>query len=82
MKFLERRRGLDAEFILQMTARIPEGGQRVGLAVGPVQRQHEQTAQPLPQWMLGYEIPQLRDQVAMIAERQVKLDAPLKRAHT
>ena len=63
-----------------MTTRVSEGGQCVCLAAGLVQRQHEQTAQPLAQRMLGDEIPQLRDQVGVIAGRQVKLDALLEHA--
>ena len=80
MELLERCRGFNAEFIVQLAARVPEGGQRIGLAA-PVQGQHEQAAQPLPQRVLGGQIPQLRDQVAMTADHQVKLDAVLERAH-
>ena len=81
MELLERCRRLNAEFIVQLASRVPESGQRVGLAANLVQSQHELAAQPLPQRVLGDEIPQLPDQVAMIAEHQVKLDAVLQRAH-
>ena len=65
---------------MQIPARVPEGGQRVGLTAGAVQRQHEQAAQPLPQRMVGDEVPQFRDQVGVIADREVKLDAFLQDA--
>ena len=80
MKPLKRLRGLDAEFFAQQAACVSEGSQRVGLTAGSVQRQHEQAVQPLPQRVLGDQIPQLRDQVGVTADRQVKLDALLEDA--
>ena len=80
MELLERGRGLDAEFVVQAAACVPECRQRVGLAAGSVQRQHEQAVQPLAQRVLGDQIPQLRDQVGMNADSQVELDALLEHA--
>ena len=57
MQPLQRCRGLDTEFFVQTTPRLPEGSQRVCLTAGPVQGQHEQAMQPLPQRVLGYQIP-------------------------
>jgi hypothetical protein len=47
MKTLKRGRGLDAEFFAQSAARVPECRQCIRLAVGSVQRHHEQAVQPL-----------------------------------
>ena len=80
MELLKRGPRLDAEFIVQMASCVPENGQRVCLAADSVQRQHEQAVQPLAQRVLGHEIPQLRDQVGVNADRQVKLDALLEHA--
>ena len=80
MKPLQRLGGLDAEFFAQQAPRVQEGGQRVGLTAGAVQRQHEQAVQPLPQRMLGDQPPQFRDQVSMLAERQVQLHPVLEHA--
>ena len=57
MQPLQRRRGLDTEFFVQTTPGLPESSQRIGLAAGPVQGQHEQATQPFPQRVLGYQIP-------------------------
>ena len=80
MEPLKRCRGLDAQFFAQPTASVPERSQCICLTAGSVQRQHEQAVQPLAQWVLGYEIPQLRDQIGVNADRQVKLDALLEHA--
>jgi hypothetical protein len=47
---------LDTEFFAQIVPCVPEDSERVRLTVGPVQRQHEQAAQPLPYGMLGDEV--------------------------
>ena len=75
MELLKRFRGLDAEFFVQLAPRVQEGGQRIRLAAGPVQGQHEQAVQPLPQRMIGHQVPQLRDQVCVVAQRQVQFGA-------
>src|SRR5260370_25453784 len=75
MQPLKRCCGLDAEFFAQLAARVSKRSQRICLTAGSVERQHEQAVQPLSQWVLGYQIPQLRDRVAVVADRQLKLDA-------
>ena len=54
-------------------------GERVRLAPGPVQRQHELAAQPLAQRMAGHERVQLGDQRAVAAELKLGVDAVLDR---
>src|SRR5580700_5585570 len=80
MELLKHGPGLDAEFVMQTAARISESSQRVRLTADSVQRQHELAMQALAQWVLSHEVPQLRDQVGVNADRQVELDALLEHA--
>ena len=55
-------------------ARVPVGGERLGLPARAVQREHELAAQALPQRMLGDEGLELADHVLGPAERDVGVD--------
>jgi hypothetical protein len=44
--------GVDTQLVGQLGAQLGVGGQRVGLAAAPVQREHPQAAQPLPEGVL------------------------------
>ena len=57
LQFLERRPGLQAELLDQGLAPRPVGLERLGLAPGAIQRQHQLAAQPLAQRMLGARAP-------------------------
>ena len=67
VELLKRRPGLNAQLIVQVAARVTEGGQCVRLTADSVQREHELAVQALAQWVLSHEIPQLRDQVSVNA---------------
>ena len=69
--------GVDAQFPGQQHPPGAVGFQRVGLAAGPVQRDHQLPAQPLPQGMLIHQPFQLRAQGGMLAERELRLDPVL-----
>ncbi len=57
----------------------PVGGQRIGLPLTPVQRQHQQPPQPLPQRMLGDQALQFPGHLRMQPSRQVRLQPALHR---
>ena len=65
---------LDAELVDER----PSGGlvdvERLGLPTAPVEREHQQRAEPLTQRMLGGERLELRDQVWPATEREICLD--------
>jgi hypothetical protein len=49
VQLAQPRPGLDAQLADQYGPGLPVGGQRVSLPPGPVQRQHQQLVQPLPE---------------------------------
>jgi hypothetical protein len=53
--------------------------QRVGLPAAAIQREHQLTAQPLPEHVLGDQRFELRYQLVVAAGRQVGVDAVLER---
>ena len=70
---------LDPEVLDKGAARVLEGLQRVGLALAPVEREHELPAQPLAVGMVADERLQRPDHVGVAAERELRLDELLVR---
>ncbi len=75
MQLAELAARLDAELLDEPAAGRLVDLQRVGLAAGAVEGEHELAAQALLQRMLGGEGFQLADQLGVLAEREVGLDA-------
>ena len=67
--------GLDAELLDEPEARRLVDVERVGLATGAVEGEHELPAQTLLQRVVGGEEFELADQLGVLAEREVGLDA-------
>ena len=70
---------LDAELLGEEVPRVPVGGEGLRLPAAPVQRQHQQVAQPLPQRELGHEAEQLGHQPRVLAQLQADLRGRLQR---
>ena len=82
-RLLERaqRRGRgEPELGGQAAAVVVVGGERLGLAVAAIQREHLLAAQALAQGLLGDELGELVNQDGVAAEREVGVDAVLGRA--
>ena len=71
--------GLDAELLGERVAGLMIGVERVGLAAGAVEREHEMGVQTLAHRLGRDELLQLGDQLAVPAGLQVGLDANLHR---
>ena len=70
---------LDPQLPDQALARVAVGGQRLGLAARPVQREHLLGVQPLPQRVLGGERLELHDDLVVAAEEEIGVDPVLER---
>ena len=79
LESLERLARLDAERLDECRARGSVGLERFRLAVTPVQREHQQTAQALAQRLSGDERLQLSDDVLVQAQCDVRLDPLFER---
>jgi hypothetical protein len=71
--------GVDAELPREQVADLAVGGERVGLAAAPVQRQHELAVRPLPQRVLGGQLFQLGGERVVPAKRKISVDPGLQR---
>jgi len=78
LEVLETRGGVDAELVVEHASEDLEDGERLGVPAAPVQRQHELPAQALAQRMAAYEGIELRDELHMAPEGQLRLDALLQ----
>ena len=76
---LELGPGVEAELAIERLARIAVGLERLGLAAGPVERQHQLRPQSFAGWMVRDQPLQLRDQRLVAAEGEVGLDPILDR---
>ena len=70
---------LDPERLDEHRARLPKGLQRVGLATGAVEREHQLAVQALAQRMLDDQTLELRHQLAVPAGAEIGLHASLQR---
>ena len=73
----ELRARFEAELVTERAPGRLVLAERVGLAAGPVQRQHQQLADPLPQGMLVGEGLELGGDLPMVTERQSQLGPEL-----
>ena len=64
----------EPELLAQDVPTVLEDAQRVGLPTGPVQREHQQTAQPLAQRMGGDQLLELDDHTLVPTERELEVD--------
>ena len=67
------------ELVVEQAAQVLVGAQRVGLAPGPVQREHSRAPQPFAQRAGGGELGQLAHQLGVAPAGQVVVDALLDR---
>jgi hypothetical protein len=70
---------IEAELVAQRRARFLHHDERVRLATGPVQGEHQQLAQPLAQRVLADQHLQLGDRLAVSTDRKVGLQTMLER---
>jgi hypothetical protein len=70
---------LEAELLDERRPRVPVRLERVGLAAGAVERQHQPAVQPLAQRMLGYQSLQLRHELRVTPGAQLGLESRLER---
>ncbi len=75
---LELGAGVDAELLDQRLARRAVGGERVRLAPGAVEREHELGAGALAEWLRLDERLELGDELGVAAEREIRVDALLQ----
>ena len=68
---------LEAELLAQQLTRLPVRRQRLSLAAGTIEREHQLLAQPLPQRVRGDQRLDLRDQLAVASQRQLRGDSLL-----
>ena len=79
LELLQHPAGLKPELLPQQLARLPVDRQRVGLPPSAIQRKHQLPTQPLLQRVRRDQRLELRDQLAIASQRQVRLDPILKR---
>ncbi len=75
LPYLARR--IDPEIVAKQDPQPLVGGQRIGAAIRPVERQHELPPEPLAQRVLGHQCLELRDHLLVVAHRQVGINARL-----
>ena len=75
----EPRSRLDTQLLNEQGAGVPVGLQRVGLAPGPVEREHQLAVQALAQRLLSNQMLQLGYQLRVATRGQVGVDAQLER---
>src|SRR4029078_12862732 len=73
------RRRVEADFLTEKSAKLVRATKRVGLATGSVQREHELAPETLAQSRLDHQTFELTDDLAVIAERQARVDELLDR---
>ena len=74
LQTLKRRARLDAELVHEHAPRPPIRVECLRLATGPVEREHQLSAQAFSKRVLGEKCLQFGDQLAMAAEREVGFD--------
>ena len=79
MPLPQRGPGVDAELVDQRPAGVVERRERVRLAAGVVEREHQLRAEPLAQRMAGDLRLELADQLGAAAQREIGLDPVLER---
>ena len=74
LQLLQRRRRLQAELVVEPPAEPVVRGERLGLAAGAVEGEHELAVRRLAQRVGGDDALELRDRVGVAAEREPGLD--------
>ena len=64
----------EPELVAEDAPTVLEDAQRVGLPAGPVQREHQQPAQPLAQRMRGDQLFELDDHALVATERELEVE--------
>ena len=75
LELLQLAARLEPELAVEIGPRLPVSLERIGLAAGAVQREHELRPQALAQRMLDHERFELRHELGMTAECEVGLDS-------
>jgi hypothetical protein len=78
LQLLESGPRLDPELLRQSAAAGLEGREGLGLATRPVEREHQLAEQALAEGMLPMQGLELRDQLAAVADREIRLEAFLE----
>ena len=78
----EKRAGLETELVAEQLPAAPVHLERVCVAAGAVERDHQLPAQLLPQGVIGDERLQLRHELAVVTELQLRLDPLFGRGET
>ena len=78
LEVAQRPARFETELLAQQPAGVGEGPQRVGLAARAVQGEGQPGVQSLAQRMVGHELLQLADQLAVTAEGEVGVEALLQ----
>ena len=79
LQLLQLRRRLEPELLVQSPARARVRLERVGLAPTAIQREHQQSDQPLTRRMLGGQLLELADDQRRLARGQPHVEALLER---
>lgn len=82
MQHPQRVAALDAELVDEHPPRPGERVERLRLAVGAIEREHQLGAESLPQRVGGDQVLELRKHLAVTAERELRLDVVLDRRST
>ena len=75
LELLERRARVDAEAVDERAPRVLIHVERLGLAAGPIESEHEVGSQPFAERVPGDEAFELPDELGMTAEGEIGLDA-------
>src|SRR5207244_2519456 len=78
---LQRPARLDPQLVDERATRLLVRLERLCLAAGAVEGEHQLSARPLPERILGDERLQLRHELRVQAERELRLEPLLERRH-
>jgi hypothetical protein len=79
LQLLQLGSGLDPQLLAPAASRVLVGAQRLGLAAGAVERQHEQAPSPLPVGVVGDECLEFAHHLGVIAGSERRFDPILRR---
>ena len=79
LEVADRGRRLEPELVAQPVAEVVRGAQRLGLPARAVEREHQLAAEPLAQRMIDEERFELADDLFVVADPQLGVDARLDR---
>ena len=79
VELLQRLAGLQAQLVREQAPRRVVDAERVRLPAGPVQREHEVFAQPLPKWVPRDQLIQLRHERGVSPQGEIRANSVLDR---